>query len=53
MRQVTGGGQDLIVVLDLHMLDIRTQLAPKPADQRQSRLIALLAGGEDDLVATE
>ena len=53
MRQVTGRSQHLIVMLDLHMFNIRAQLAPQRIDQRQGRLITLLARSENDLMAAE
>ena len=53
VRQMAGGGKHLVVMLDLHRLDIRPQLAPQPFDQRQSRLITVFARSENDLVTAE
>ncbi|MNQ68424.1 hypothetical protein D3C85_829770 [compost metagenome] len=51
VRQVAGGGEHLVVVLDGHVLDVGTQRPPQAVDQRQRRRLGLGQRGEDHLVA--
>ncbi|CRM83400.1 hypothetical protein [Pseudomonas sp. 22 E 5] len=53
MRQMAGRRQHFVVALNLHMLDIRAQLAPQPIHHRQGRRIGLLKRRQNHLVATE
>ncbi|MCY1291780.1 hypothetical protein D9M70_409800 [compost metagenome] len=53
VRQVAGRGQHLVVVLDLHVLDIGAQGAPQPVDQLQRLHIGVSQRREDHLVATK
>ncbi|MCY1226553.1 hypothetical protein D9M72_387880 [compost metagenome] len=53
VRQMAGGGEHFVVVLDLHVFDVRTQGAPQPVDRLQGRLVGVLHRGEDDLVTAE
>ena len=53
VRQMTGGCQYLVMVLDIHVFDIGTQLAPQQVDARQRRSIRLRQRGQDHFVATK
>ncbi len=53
MRQMAGCSQHFVVTLDLHMLDIRTQLTPQTVHHRQCSRIGLLQRRQDDFMATE
>ena len=53
VRQVAGGRQNLVVMLDLHVLDVRAQRAPQAVDQRQRVGIGLRGGRENHLVPAE
>ncbi|MCY1425077.1 hypothetical protein D9M71_408560 [compost metagenome] len=51
VRQVAGGGQHLVVMLDLHVLDVRAEFAPKAADQGHGLGVGVFQRSEDHLVA--
>ena len=53
VRQVTSGGQHLVVVRHVHVLDIGTERRPKPGHQRKRLRIGVLQRSQYDLVAAE
>src|SRR5690606_40934591 len=53
MRQMAGSGKHLIVMLDVHLLDIRAQRSPETLDEQQRFAVHAVWRREDYLVAAK
>ncbi|MNM67287.1 hypothetical protein D3C81_788120 [compost metagenome] len=53
VRQMTGGGQHFVVMIDIHVLDIRTKLAPETVDRRKGLFVGIRQRRENHLVPAE
>ena len=53
MRQMAGGGEHFVVMLDFHVLDIGAQLTPEPINHLQRSAIGIRQRRENHLMAAE